>query len=255
MKNHTENGQKRTDPVHNHDGIQAPRSVLAAGAQRPTGTPSMMGRGSVEPVLPPLHAPSSPSAPATPPSLWDRQPDEPAEAYQLFIAWLTLPSVRKTAAAAKKFGCSVHRVRRTAARHRWKTRTRAFDNYRASLASDALHRLLHREARTMEERADQFRQQEWALHEGMMLMAQGIIENLRKYPRSTSINDVVKLIDFASRLGRRAAGMPIDHTEPPPAPPALDLEWEAAIRKAYGPCAAPPARQPPAAPGQAQGAT
>ena len=172
-----------------------------------------------------------------PPSLWSRQTDEPAVDYQLFAAWLQLPvprPARKAAAAA--LGCSPHHLGRLVARHRWKTRAAAFDHHRADATSRALDDLLRQETKDWLERARLFRLQEWTLHERMMTTAQAALDEFMKHPGRASLTDLTRLLDLASILGRRAAGMPVGTGKNhPPSVPHSNPEAEAALRKIYGP--------------------
>lgn len=185
----------------------------------------------------------SDSDPATPHSAscaplfpWSLQPNEAAADYQLFAAWLQLPSPRRFRNAASALGCSLYRLRRLSARHHWKTRAAAFDNDRANAASRALEELVRAETSDWKERVERFRHQEWLLHEDMLRAASEAARQLQKHPSRASLNDLIKLYELASVLGRRACGMPL---EPPAAanfePPFLRPEFEAALDRIYGP--------------------
>lgn len=66
--------------------------------------------------------------------------------------------------------------------------------------------------------------------------------------RCPSLSDIVQLMELASVLGRRACGMPLDPADAPPAPSPLEPEWEAALRKIYGPKQTEANASPPVAP-------
>ena len=167
--------------------------------------------------------------------LWSLQPNESAADYQLFAAWLQLPPPRRSRKAATASGCSLYRLRKLSARHNWKTRAAAFDNHRANAASLALDQLLREETLSWKERAERFRLQEWLLHEEMLQAATLAAREIQKRPGRASLNDVVKLYDLASVLGRRACGLPLDPTAAAePEPPSPYLDFEAALRKVYG---------------------
>lgn len=112
----------------------------------------------------------------------------------------------------------------------------AFDNHRAHAASLALDQLLRDEAMGWKERAERFRLQEWLLHEEMLQAAAAAARELRKHPARTNLKDVVKLLDLASILGRRACGMPLDPASAPePEMPFGHPDAKAALEKIYGP--------------------
>jgi len=167
--------------------------------------------------------------------LWQRQPNEPAADYQLFTRWLELPAPRRFSRTAPSLGCSVCRLRRLAARHHWRSRADAFDNHRADAISRALDQLLQQETLDWKKRAEQFRLQEWALHEEMLQAARAAACEVRKHPNRVSLHGLVKLYELASTLGRRAVGLPLDYVQPKTEPRAPNPDVEEALRKVYGP--------------------
>jgi len=213
-ENHTDFGQFRTDSV-------SPNSHLA-----PNHTD--FGHFRTDSTI--NHQPSTINSL----DLWQRQPNEPAADYQLFTGWLELPAPRRFARTAATLGCSVYRLRRLAARHDWRSRAAAFDNHRADASSRALEQLLQQETMDWKERAEQFRLQEWALHEEILQAASAAAREVRQHPNRVSLHGLVKLLGLASTLGRRATGMPLDNVPPKPEPPAPHLNFEEALRKVYG---------------------
>jgi hypothetical protein len=167
--------------------------------------------------------------------LWQRQPNEPAADYQLFTRWLELPAPRRFTTTAAILGASVYRLRRLAALHNWRSRAAAFDNHRADASSRALDQLLQQETLDWKKRAEQFRLQEWALHEEILQAAEVAAREVRKHPNRVSLHGLVKLYELASTLGRRAVGLPLDYVPPKTEPPALRPDVEEALRKVYGP--------------------
>jgi hypothetical protein len=58
--------------------------------------------------------------------------------------------------------------------------------------------------------AQRFHIREWLQHEEMLQAASECVRLIRKHPSGVRRNDLVKILDLASVLGRRACGMPID---------------------------------------------
>ncbi len=167
--------------------------------------------------------------------IWSLQPGEPAAEYQLFAAWLQLPAPRHLAKAAATLRCSLHRLRQISARHEWKTRAVAFDRHRASAASRALDQVLSDEASNWKERVERFRLQEWLLHEEMLQAATAAARQLRNHPGRGGFNDILKLYELASVLGRRACGLPLEpKPDAEPSPPPWYPDAKAALEKIYG---------------------
>ena len=108
------------------------------------------------------------------------------------------------------------------------------DNHRATATSLALDQLLKDEATDWKERAERFRLQEWLLHEEMVEAALAAVREFKKNPNRIKLTDLVRLLDLASVLGRRATGLPLDPGSTQPDVPPVPDGFEAALRKIYG---------------------
>jgi hypothetical protein len=173
--------------------------------------------------------------PDTPPRLWDRQPGESARDYLDFVAWLECPVRRPMRAAAARLNVSARRLRTLSARHRWRARALACDEHRAETARTVLEQHSQDAARSLEDRAQLFREQEWLLHEAMLEQARAALRGIRiTRRRIPSLHSIARLLELASVLGRRACGLPVDGecVKRPPSLPSSD--FEDAIQKIYG---------------------
>jgi len=226
-ENRTDFGQFWTDSV------PAP-CTLGPAAMKPGEGGADFAQNQSVPIPQPSNSPQPSTLPSQP--IWSFQPNEPAADYQLFAAWLQLPAPRHLRKAAAPLGCSLYRLRQLSARHNWKTRAAAFEYHRASAASLALNQLVCDETSNWKARAQRFRIQEWLLHEEILQVATETVRQLQKHPRRASLNDLVNTINLASVLGRRACGMPLDSGAGAEfEPPASNPDFEAALRKIYGP--------------------
>jgi len=80
-------------------------------------------------------------------------------------------------------------------------------------------------------RRQQVRATEWALHHEVLAAARSALQNFQDNSHKTTVADIARLIELASRLGRLAAGM---DTEPPPAAvPTIRVEVSAALKRIY----------------------
>ncbi len=140
---------------------------------------------------------------------WNRQPGEPAGDYQLFLTWLRLRPPRHLRPAAVTLKCPVSRLRKLSAARNWRARARAYDECLANAASQNLDRDLSKETADLRKRAELFRQQEWLLHEEMLAAAWEAIGKIRASKRTPNLSEIVRLLQLASDLGRRACGMPL----------------------------------------------
>jgi hypothetical protein len=86
------------------------------------------------------------------------------------------------------------------------------------------------------QRQEEHREKEWVLRCKLIHVAETAIERwLAKPDRCGSLEGIARLLDLASRLGRLSSGLPTDKTEVTGQVEAkLELEWEIALRKAYG---------------------
>ena len=76
---------------------------------------------------------------------------------------------------------------------------------------------------------------EWRLREDMMQAGQAALAQFGRTRGRASVPSIVRLIDLASRLGRRAAGLPENGAAPASAADAPPMpDFEAALRKVYG---------------------
>ena len=78
---------------------------------------------------------------------------------------------------------------------------------------------------------------EWAVRCEVLAMAREAIERWKKRSDSFgSLEGIARLLELASKLGRLASGMATDKTEVSTEVQAkLDVDWELALTKAYGP--------------------
>jgi hypothetical protein len=86
------------------------------------------------------------------------------------------------------------------------------------------------------------RQQEWALHEALLSAGEQALTRFIAAQEEASPAEIARLLSLGSELGRLSSGMPLSHSElQPVAAPAIRLEIEAALQKAYGGCDERPA--------------
>ena len=116
--------------------------------------------------------------------LWDRQPGESAQDYLDFLSWLNCSVRRPLRAAAARLNLRPGRLRTLSTRHRWRGRSLAYDEFRVESARAELDRVLQTEARSAAERAQLFREQEWALNESMVAQARPALRCLQRIERA-----------------------------------------------------------------------
>lgn len=81
-------------------------------------------------------------------------------------------------------------------------------------------------------RRQQVRATEWALHHEVLAAARTALQSFQDNSHKTTVAEITKLIELASRLGRLASGMEINQPLPPA--PTVRIEVAAALKQIYG---------------------
>jgi len=81
-------------------------------------------------------------------------------------------------------------------------------------------------------RRQEVRAAEWALHQEVIAAARTALVNLQENSHKTTVADIARLIELASRLGRLACGMEAGQLDP--ATPTVRIEIAAALQRVYG---------------------
>lgn len=80
-------------------------------------------------------------------------------------------------------------------------------------------------------RRQEVRAAEWALHHEVLAAARLALVNFQENAHKTSVQDIARLIDLASRLGRLACDMQAGQVDP--ATPTVRIEFAAALKRVY----------------------
>jgi hypothetical protein len=143
------------------------------------------------------------------PRLWQRQPGEAPTDFTAFIAYLRLQGRRSHRVVATRTGRSLGAVRRLSARFNWPARVAAFEARLADASQDALDLLVRSTSTRTTADFERLRSAEF-------LLAQRVLHEARRWlrlasdprRRETSLGQVCRVIELATKLGRLAAGMP-----------------------------------------------
>ena len=82
-------------------------------------------------------------------------------------------------------------------------------------------------------RREELRAEEWAMHRELMNAADAMLKTFSEYPHKTTVNDLARVIDLASQLGRRATEMESDTDVAGVRSESLIFEFRAALKKVY----------------------
>jgi hypothetical protein len=167
---------------------------------------------------------------------YDRKVNESAKAYDAFSAYANLGPQRSLAAVGKELGKSEGLIERWSRRYDWGTRVRAFDAHLATVKRTAEDEQLRAENTQWADRMREVRATEWSIHKDCV---RAVLEALKRFlenaRRGSTLGDIARLAEVASKLGRLATGMPTDRTEITGQDGGpIQLEVSEALNKIYG---------------------
>jgi hypothetical protein len=169
--------------------------------------------------------------------MFEQQPKESDKAFAAFGLYLSLGPERSTAAVAKKLAKSGHLIRRWSARHDWAARVAAYAAHLAGAEREATAALVRAKAAEWLKRDEALREQEWETRaEAVALAREAIARWKANDKRCGSLEGIARLLELGSTLGHRATGTPLERVEVTGEDGGpIRVEFEAALRKVYGP--------------------
>jgi hypothetical protein len=167
---------------------------------------------------------------------FEQQPKESAKAFEAFSLYLGLGANRSLAAVAKKLGKSAGLIERWSAKYEWPERVRAHGAHLALIERESIEALERVKGIEWAKVHEEQRIAEWRARGELLELAREAIQRWRDNPkRCGTLEGIGRLLELASKLGRLASGMPTDVKEVKGEfTGTLDVDWEIAIRKAYG---------------------
>lgn len=179
--------------------------------------------------------------------VFDRQPRESSKAFAAFQTYVELGLERSHLAVAEKYGISRRMVHKWAKKFGWTERIAARDAYLAEAERMAIERVATEKAVEWWRLHEPVRREAWLEAERAIAMVRKARERWEKSGRTPGFEGMARMLELAFKLKQFAAGLPSEvketHTH---VTGKVSVEWEAAIRKAYGvvEVAAPPAKAP-----------
>lgn len=165
----------------------------------------------------------------------EQLPREGSKAFAAFKVYLDLGPNRSTAATGKKLGISKTMVCRWSTKFGWTDRVAARDAHIAELERQAIERLACEKAVEWWQLHEPTRRQAWLEAEEAIAMVREARERWRKSGRTPGFEGMARMLELAIKLKQFAAGMPSEIKEVHNLHAGkLSIEWEEAIRKAYG---------------------
>lgn len=179
--------------------------------------------------------------------VFERQRREGSKAFAAFKTYLDLGPERTHASVAEKIGVSTRMVHKWSAKYGWMERVAARDAYIAEVERLAIERVAVEHAVEWWKLHEPTRRLAWLKAEQAIKLVDKAWERWEKSGRTVGFEGMARMLDLAFKLKQFATGMPSEIKEVHNLHAGkVSLEWEEAIRKAYGQ-AEPAPNSPPAA--------
>ena len=196
------------------------------------------GRNDSLPEVPPAAPPSGLQPPASslspfPQPTFPRLPGETPRAFSAFQAFFQLGHSRSLAAVAEQLGEKHDTVKFWSSKYRWSERINAFNSGVLQQQAEMETAARCRQAADWSRRTDEYREQEWAVAQKLLLAAHCFLENLGdREVEKMSLAQVSRALEIYARLARHSLSNASASDTPPLAP--LQVELAAALKKAFG---------------------
>jgi hypothetical protein len=178
--------------------------------------------------------------------VFDRQRRESSKAFAAFQTYVELGLERSHVVVAEKHGISRRMIHKWAKKFGWTERIAARDAYLGEVERVAIERVASEKAVEWWKLHEPIRREAWLEAERAIAMVRRARERWEKSGRTPGFEGMARMLELAFKLKQFAAGMPSEiketHTH---VTGKVSVEWEAAIRKAYGVADQPAAQAVP----------
>lgn len=170
------------------------------------------------------------------PMMFEQQPRESAKAFAAFKTYLEIGPERSLVAVAEKHGKSRTMIERWSRKFDWPARVQAHAAHLALVERQAIESLAMEKAVDWSKVHEAVKVAEWQRHKKLIALADEMLARWEKNKaKCGTLEGIARVLELATKLGRLAAGMPTEVKEINTTLTAtVDVEWEIAIRKAYG---------------------
>lgn len=177
--------------------------------------------------------------------MFEQQPRESNKAFAAFKTYLELGAQRSLVVVAEKHGKSKTMIERWSRRFDWPARVQAHAAHLATIEREAIEGLALEKAVDWNKVHEAVKVAEWQRHKKLIALADEMLARWeKKKAKCGTLEGIARVLELATKLGRLAAGMPTEVKEVNTTMKAtIDVDWEIAIRKAYG-VKNPPANEP-----------
>jgi len=167
---------------------------------------------------------------------FEQQHREHNKAFAAFKTYLELGAQRSLATVADQHGKSKTMIERWSRRFDWPARVQAHAGHLAAVERQAIEGLALEKAVEWDKVHEALKIAEWQRHKKLIALADEVIARWEKNKNKFgTLEGIARLLELATKMGRLAAGLPTEVKEVNTTMKAtIDVEWEIAIRKAYG---------------------
>ena len=176
----------------------------------------------------------------SPRHLWHQQSDESAKAYATFLEYLEFGPDFTLEQVAESTGKSKDAIWKLSSRHHWLDRAAAWRRHLADAASALVERTVGSNSALGSVRADIVCQEHWEDAQQLRRLARYILNKELNNPSAKcSIFELSHLFHTSSKLSSLSLAKPGSGPKPDQASASdADVDFENALKKAYGPAAA-----------------
>ena len=169
------------------------------------------------------------------PMIFEQQGRESHKAFAAFKAYLELGPQRSLATVADQVGKSKTMVERWSRRFDWPARVQAHAAHLATVEREAIEGMALEKAVEWHKLQEGVRREAWQEAEETIAMVRKAREDWLAKGRLPGWEGMARMLELAFKLKQFAAGMPSEVKETHTLVSGkVSVEWEAAIRKAYG---------------------
>jgi hypothetical protein len=166
---------------------------------------------------------------------FEQQPRESAKAFAAFREYLDMGPERSMAAVAKKLAKSEQLIRRWGFKYDWTARVKAYSAHMAELERLAIEAMATEKAVEWAKTHEPLKREAWRKGEELMKRCDALLEMWDNASRPPGFESLIRGIELAFKLKQFAAGLPSEVKEVHNTIEGkLEVEWESALRKAYG---------------------
>ena len=167
--------------------------------------------------------------------LFEQQRRESNKAFAAFKVYLELGSQRSLVAVATKVGKYRSQMERWSAKFEWPARVQAYNAHVSAVERQAIESRAVEKAVAWEKTHESVRREAWAEAEETIAMVRKARAEWIAKGRLPGWEGMARMLELAFKLKQFAAGMPSEIKEVNTHLTAtIDVDWDIAIRKAYG---------------------